>query len=176
MTRTILEEIRRDLQANVLDRLRMRATGHYPVDGEYVLKSPVSYLIGIPPGSAGDDEPELSAPAVVVTFGKKTMEAQDSSIEILLHGVVYSPGLTIPAGEEKQFTSGYEGYWDLINLLDSLAAYLRRESVLAEKYELISPVEVQLEEEQPWPYWAGSVRFTVQIPDYPSARYTSLIN
>lgn len=48
-----------------------------------------------------------------------------------------------------------------------MAQYILANPVLAGKYEVISPVETQLAQEQPWPYWCGAIRFEVSIPDYP---------
>lgn len=55
MTRTMLEEIRREIQEKVLDKLRLRASAASPVDGSYALAAPSSYLIDLPPGRA--DQP-----------------------------------------------------------------------------------------------------------------------
>ena len=97
MTRTMLEEIRREIQEKVLDKLRLRASAASPVDGSYALAAPSSYLIDLPPGRADQNGPEIPFPAVVVTMAKRSQGQEGSSAEILLQAVTYGPGITAPA-------------------------------------------------------------------------------
>ena len=166
MTRTVLEEIRQDLQEHVLDKLRLRAPGDNPENEEYLLKTPVSYLVKMPSLSASDTN--MTAPAIAVSFSKENFDWQDSTMEILLHGAVYTPGITLPEENGNVFIQADDGYWDLINLLDSLVMHIHQNGVLAEKYELVSSVVMQLDEKQTWPYWTGTIQFTIKIPDAPA--------
>lgn len=100
-------------------------------------------------------------------MGKRSQGQEGSSAEILLQAVTYGPGITAPGTAGNQFDPAWDGHWDLINLLDAMAQYILANPVLAGKYEVISPVETQLAQEQPWPYWCGAIRFEVSIPDYP---------
>ena len=175
MTQTMLEEIRREIQEKVLDKLRLRASASSPVDGSYALAAPSSYLIDLPPGRADQPDPELPAPAVVVTMGKRSQGQEGSSAEILLQAVTYGPGITAPGAAGNQFDPAWEGHWDLINLLDAMAQYILANPVLAGKYEVISPVETQLAQEQPWPYWCGAIRVEVSIPDYHPTIYSDFM-
>ena len=171
----MLEEIREEIQTQVLDKLRLRASCEHPVDGEYDLRAPRSYLVGLPPGTVSDGEPEYPAPSVVVAMGKRTQAGEGSTVEIILQGVTFGPGLTAPGPKGSEFTPTWDGYWDLINLLDAMAQYVLAHPVLAGRYEVASPVETILEEEQPWPYWVGTLRFVVSIPDYHPTIYSDFM-
>ena len=175
MTRTMLEGIRREIQEQVLDKLRLRASLSSPVDGSYALVAPSSSLIDLAPGRADQASPEIPAPAVVVTLGKQSQGQEGSTAEILLQAVTYGPGITSPGVSGKQFNPAWEGDWDLLNLLDAMAQYILANPVLNGRYELTSLVETQLAQEQPWPYWCGAIRFEVSIPDYRPSTYCDLV-
>lgn len=173
MTVSQLERIKDYYQSAVLNQFSMEAAQSQEVLA-YKLKHPIAYVGWMPPNSVMGD-PDLSIPCVLIGLDEKTFAEDATETKLRLTAVVYDPGLHQRSEEEMQFTPDFEGYKVLLNLLDALAAETCRADVLADRYQVTSPVILRTYEEQPYPYWYGSLQFTVEDIASPTTRFKDLL-
>lgn len=139
---------------------------------QYTLTTPAVHIGLIPPGSILPEMREVRAPCLVVGLGQGSAGREGRELELIVTAVVYDPGHQTSTKDGRLDTEmNFEGYIALLTLLDRVQAALLREGAVAGEWELSSPVTLQTYETQPWPYWYGQLRFSVEGPAYPQTRF-----
>lgn len=93
----------------------------------------------------GSQESEEATQQVVVTFG-----AEDRP----------SPGRGVFPGCSED----YQGYRDVVNLIEKVKQHLLRRRVIDEKFELRLPVQWVFPEEENYPYYFGGLLLNFTLP------------
>lgn len=153
-----------------------------PADGErldqYELVTPAVHIGWVPPGSiipsgSGD---RIRVPCVVVGADEVDADEESTEIQLMFTAVVFDPGHQV-RGENGSlgWAANFDGYVNLLNLLDRLRARILRDRRIAGKYRVASTVVLKTYEEQPWPYWYGYLKLTATCEPYPASGYAKFL-
>lgn len=140
---------------------------------DYTLVKPNVFMGWVPPEGYLPNELESSIPCLVVGLDTGVDTQEESAFNIKISFAVYSPG------EHKLdggYTPNFNGYIDLLNLIDLTKAKLSRAHVIGEKLIISDEIKWGMYQEQPYPYWYGYMTFSVQGSAYPRAEVEKLLN
>ena len=167
-TVVILEKLQSFLKENVCSHIKLQKPSDDDVD-KYELVNPTVHTGWIPPKGILPAELESAIPCLIVGMDDGNDDGLEGSIGIRISAVVYSPGLHKENGGAIEFIPDFQGYNDLLNLLDRTIAEIA-------KNQIINGVKVEYpikwgmyQDNQPYPYWYGWVSFTVKKQSYPKA-------
>lgn len=168
-TVTILERIMTFLEQNVCKNIKLQKPSDNNID-DYTLVNPAVHIGWIPPKGFLPQELEYAIPCLVVGLDEGTDDGQDCSIPIRISAVVYSPGLHVAKEDgSMDFTPDFQGYIDLLNLMDRTIAEIAKHQIL-NGVAIEYPIKWGMyQEEQPYPYWYGWITFSAKKQSYPRA-------
>ena len=126
------------------------------------LTHPRVHIGWIPPKT---DSREYDVPCLVVGVSGVEDDGDWRRLGVTLSAVVYSPGLVLPDGS---YRNSFDGYLDLINLLDRTAAALKRNRYVGNLLIEQDTLSWRMDEEQGGDFWTGKVEFEVKAPPYPN--------
>ena len=136
----------------------------------YELVNPAVHIGWIPPKGFLPPELETAIPCLVVGMDEGNDDGQEASLPIRISAAVYSPGLhTIQEGGSVECAPDFQGYIDLLNLIDRTVAEIAKNQIL-NGVSIEYPIRWGMyQEQQPYPYWYGWVAFSVKRQSYPKA-------
>lgn len=177
MTVSMLQEIKAWAE-DVLAGVQLQR----PAEGErldrYELATPAVHIGWVPPGSvlpSGPDGP-IRVPCVVIGAEELDADQESTDLQLMITAAVFDPGRQIRGQDGNlSWEVNFDGYINLLNLLDRIRARLLRGRTIAGKYKLTSPVALKTYEEQPWPYWYGYLKFTLSGEAYPMSGYAEFV-
>ncbi len=142
----------------------------------YSLVAPAVHICLVPPNCLVDPA-GTRIPCLVVGTSESAEDSDSSSMELHITAIVYDPGFQKEdAAGRLQLVPNFDGYITLLNLLDRVKGWVRREDGIADRFQLEGAVRLKTYEEQPWPYWYGSLSFTVSGVPYPVTKYADALN
>lgn len=142
--------------------------------GGYNLAAPAVHLGLVPPDSILDPDGDIRIPCLVVGISESNGDSEEELLNLRITAIVYDPG-TQSVGTAA-LEPNFEGYTILLNLLDRVRAWVLREDGAAKRFQLEGSVKLSPYEEQPWPYWYGSLSFMVSDKPYPLTKYDNVLN
>lgn len=140
---------------------------------DYTLVQPNVFIGWVPPEGYLPNELESSIPCLVVGLDTGADSQEESVFNIKISFAVYSPGEHRPDGG---YTPNFNGYIDLLNLIDLTKAKLSQSHVLNQKLIISDEIKWGMYQEQPYPYWYGYMTFSVQGGAYPRVEVEKLLN
>ena len=165
-TVTTLETIKAFLEERVSSRIELQQPNDDNVQ-EYSLANPNVFKGWIPPNGYLPAGMESAIPCLVVGMDEAGDDGEQETTKIRISAVVYSPGLHEPDGEAVTYTPDFQGYNDLLNLIDLTTAQLRKNRIINGQLTVELPVKWGMYQEQPYPYWYGWITFDVRTAPYP---------
>ncbi len=144
----------------------------------YTLAAPAVHIGYIPPKAELNSAGGIRIPCLVVGVTESAGDEDNTTLDLQITAVVWDPGIQSPAEQEgqTQLAANFDGYITLLNILDRVKLWVQREDGIAERFQLESAVRLKTYEEQPWPYWYGSLSFTVSGSPDPKTRYADALN
>jgi hypothetical protein len=172
-TIAILEAVQAFLQEKVTPTIKLQKASDTNVH-DYSLVNPVVHIGWIPPKGYLPAGMESAIPCLIVGFDDGTKDSQDENLNLRISAAVYSPGLHAPKESgEIAYIPDFQGYRDLINLIDRTVAKLRENPIVKGKGTVRDPIKWGVyQQEQPYPYWYGWITITI---DKPSLEATDII-
>ena len=164
-TMEILEAVQEFLQTKVAPTIKLQKPNDSNVL-EYSLVNPTVHIGWIPPKGYLPTGMESAMPCLIVGLDDGTKDNQANSFNIRISAAVYSPGLHKPNGAgEVTYTPDFEGYRDLLNLIDRVVSKLGEKPVISGKGTARDPIKWGVyQQEQPYPYWYGWITLTIEKP------------
>jgi hypothetical protein len=173
----VLNEIKDFLKRNVTPNIKLRLPNDKD-STEYTLVNPDVHVGWIPPKEYLPPGVDFSVPCIVVGFDDGEDDNINSDYKIRLTVVVYSQ-LFSPhafATNEQNHYSNFDGYVELLNLIDITKANLRKHTIINNYIKIDSNIQWGMYQEQPLPYWYGYMTFTVSNKAYPATNLESKLN
>lgn len=137
-----------------------------PTDGEhassYRLAVPAVHVGYVPPNGVLDPKAKPRIPCLVVGAEQSDDDRDGTVIAVRITAAVYDPGEQTfgQSSQQLQLVPNFDGYITLLNFLDRVKEWMLRSDAIAGRFQLESPVALKTYEEQPWPYWYGTLTFT----------------
>lgn len=114
-----------------------------------------------------------SIPCLIVGMENGANNSEESDFNIKISFAVWSPG---EHTNEGQYTPSFNGYVDLLNLIDLTKAQLSKQSILDKYLKISDEIKWSMYQEQPYPYWYGYMTFSIQGKSYPNVQIEKLLN
>ncbi|MDF2891243.1 MAG: hypothetical protein K0R80_1610 [Clostridia bacterium] len=169
-TVTILGKIKEFLEEEVAPKIKLQKASDNNVDS-YELVNPQVFIGWLPPNGCIPEGLTHTIPCLLVGLEDSSDDGNEGEINIRISAAVYSPGMHKIAGVAEasttEFKADFQGYVDLLNLLDRTTAKLIKAQVIKNSVPLVYPVKSGMYQEQPYPFWYGWITFSVKRPAYP---------
>mgnify|MGYP005835157803 CR=1 FL=1 len=167
---TILEEIQKLLQKNVADHIKLQKANDKDIFN-YELVSPQIHIGWIPPKGFLPEGLDEGIPCIIIGHDEGNDDGRTADINIRLSFVVFSPGKhdTKDIDELKNYTPNFEGYRDLLNLMEKTKQEILRNQIINKAFVIQYPIKWGMYQEQPYPYWYGWITFSIRKQAYPPA-------
>ncbi|EGW39164.1 hypothetical protein [Desulfosporosinus sp. OT] len=164
-TMAILEAVQAFLHEKVTPTIKLQEPNDKNVH-EYSLVNPQVHIGWIPPKGYLPEGMESAIPCLIVGLDDGTKGSQDNSFNLRISAAVYSPGLHAPdESGAVAYTPDFEGYRDLLNLIDRTVAKLGENPIINGKGTVEGPIKWGVyQQEQPYPYWYGWITLTIERP------------
>jgi hypothetical protein len=168
-TVTLLNLLKEYLEEMVAPQIQLQKDSSNDV-GNYELVNPAIFTGWVPPKGYLAEEIEHHIPCIVVGMDDALDDSTNGDFNIRLSFATFSPGEHIPSEEGAlNYTPSFNGYTDLLNLMDLTKAMLVKETIIKQKMTLEGNIKWGMYQEQPYPYWYGHMTFTVSTKAYPRA-------
>ncbi|MTI49702.1 MAG: hypothetical protein FH761_17870 [Firmicutes bacterium] len=164
-TVNVLKDLKDFLSENVANEIKLKSPDDNNVNS-YALVNPAVFIGWLPPKGYLPSMFESSIPCIVVGMDNGADNTKKSTIDLKISFATFSPG-EYEEKEGQAFTPSFNGYIDLVNLIDKTKAALSKNRILASKYTLEDDIRFGMYEEQPYPYWYGFMTFSVKGSSYP---------
>lgn len=174
-TITVLEVLKEFLLEKVTPSIKLQKSNDENVRG-YELVNPQVHIGWIPPKGFLPEAMESTIPCLVVGMDDGIEDSQSSNINVRISVGVFSPGLHEPAennethepteNEESKYTPDFQGYIDLMNLIDRTKAELIKTQIIKNAFSLQEQVKWGMYQDQPYPYWYGWISFSISKQSY----------
>lgn len=169
---TVIEEF---IKNNVVKKIKLQKPNSKNVM-DYELVNPNVFIGWLPPKGYLPDQLNSPFPCIVVGADGGDDTVEELNYNIKLSFAVYSPGEHIPDEDNNiQFTPSFQGYKDLLNLIDLTKAELIKATIINEKFKIQDKVKWGMYDEQPYPYWYGYITFTIEAEPYPRVNITQYL-
>lgn len=168
-TMAILEAVQAFLQEKVTPTIKLQKPNDSNVM-EYSLVNPRVHVGWIPPKGYLPEGMESAIPCLIIGMDDASKDNMEE-YNLRISAAVYSPGLHAPNESGKIiYTPDFQGYQDLINLIDRTVRTLEENPIIGGKGAVRDPIKWGIyQQEQPYPYWYGWITLTVARPSIPSA-------
>jgi hypothetical protein len=153
-TMTVLETLKAFLEAKVTPTIKLQKAENDNVQS-YELVNPAVHIGWLPPNGYLPEGMESAIPCLIVGMDEATKDDSDVDYNIRISAAVYSPGLHVPVEKELNYSPDFQGYWDLLNLIDRTVIKLGENPIINSKVTIKDPVKWGMYQEQPYPYWYG---------------------
>jgi hypothetical protein len=177
-TVTILDKIKEFLEESVAPNIKLQKADDNNID-LYELANPQVFIGWLPPKGCIPEGLTHTIPCLLVGLDECSDDGKEGELNLRISAAVYSPGMHKKVGAEEgsvtEFKADYQGYIDLLNLLDRTTAELIKAQVIKNSVSLIYPVKSGMYLEQPYPFWYGWITFSVKKPAYPIAGIAELL-
>jgi hypothetical protein len=154
---SFLNEIKRFLEEKVSPSIRLQA----PSDDDvyrYDLVNPSVFIGWVPPKGMIPEGIKTPFPCMIVGLDDGEAEKEKKTYAIRISVAVYSPGLHKIENGQMTYSPDFNGYVDLLNLIDRTVNILMKEGVT--HFEMSENVAWGIyQQEQPYPYWYGFITF-----------------
>lgn len=169
-TMSVLEDIKSFLLDKVTPTIKLQKSNDNNVH-DYALVNPQVHIGWIPPKGYLPEGMESAIPCLIVGFDDGSKDTQEKDFNIRISAAVYSPGLHATDDSGKIiYTPDFQGYQDLLNLIDRTVAKLEENPVIYHKVAIQDPVKWGVyQQEQPYPYWYGWISLSVSKRALPPA-------
>lgn len=168
-TISVLESLQSFLLERVTPTIKLQKPNDNKIQ-EYELVDPQAHVGWLPPNGYLPEGMESAIPCLVVGLDEGSLDPTDKEFKIRISAAVFSPGLHAPNGSgEIIYTPDFQGYMDLLNLIDRTLNQLNKNPIINGKLTINGPVKFGMYQEQPYPYWYGWITFTVAKPSIPPA-------
>jgi hypothetical protein len=159
---TVLETLKAFLEAKVTPTIKLQKAENNNVQ-TYELVNPTVHIGWLPPNGYLPEGMESAIPCLIVGMDEGTKDDTGKEFNIRISAAVYSPGLHTPkeTGQGLKYTPDYQGYWDLLNLIDRTVIKLGENPIIKNKVTIKDPVKWGMYQEQPYPYWYGWITLTL---------------
>ena len=153
-----LESIQKFLIEQVASKVKLKKANGVNIL-EYKLVNPQVYIGYVPQSGYLPKEINLELPCIIVAQDRGKDDGSDSFSKIRLSFFVYNPGLQ---DENKNLTKDFDGYLDLVNLMELTRQELFKHRIINCKTTVNYPIRWGIYREQAYPYWSGWITFRVQ--------------
>lgn len=159
---SILEALKAFLNENVTPGITLQKPNDNDVN-DYKLVHPQVYIGWIPPKGYLPNEMDSMIPCLVVGYDENSDDGEGVEFNIRISAVVYKPGTyDLQGSEVVKYTPSFEGYQDLLNLLDRTKAELIKTRIIKNMATVQLPIRQGMyQQEQPYPYWYGWISFPI---------------
>ena len=167
-TISILESIKTFLLEKVSPEIKLQQANDKNIQ-DYELVNPHVFVGWIPPNGYLPEGMETAIPCLIVGLDEAEDNSDEEEYKIRISAVVFSPGYHEPTGAGIKYTPDFQGYHDLLNLIDRTTAELRKNRIISGKASMKDPIKWGMYQEQPYPYWYGWITFTAGYQSYPAS-------
>jgi len=165
-TITALEVLKEFLLEKVTPFIKLQKPNDNNVQ-EYELVNPKVHIGWIPPKGYLPEGMESTIPCLVVGMDEGSDDGQSSDISVRISIAVFSPGLHEPVAiDELKYTPDFQGYIDLVNLIDRTKAELIKNQIIKSSLTVQDQVKWGMYQDQPYPYWYGWITFSINKQSY----------
>lgn len=173
-TMSIINDLKIFLEKYVANDIELKCSDD---DNAYnfSLVHPSVFIGWIPPKGFLPEVIESAIPCIMVGLDNGTDDSRESSFKIKLSMATWSPGEYQKENQEEKLIPSFNGYVDLINLLDKTKAVLLKNLIISEKYIIDGDVSYGMYNEQPYPYWYGYMTFSIKAKAYPNTEINKLL-
>ncbi|TGE36885.1 hypothetical protein E4K67_17450 [Desulfosporosinus fructosivorans] len=160
-----LEVLREFLLEKVTPTIKLQKANDTNIR-EYELVSPQVHIGWIPPKGYLTEGMESTIPCLIVGMEDGSDDGQSSDINIRISAAIFSPGLHEPKGDRVKYTPDFQGYIDLMNLIDRTKAELLKNPIIKNSFSVQESVKWGMYQDQPYPYWYGWITFSIKKQAY----------
>lgn len=164
-TITVLETLKEFLQNTVTPTIKLQKPNDNNVR-DFELVNPHVHIGWLPPKGYLPEGMESAIPCLIVGMDDGTDDGQGSGVSIRISFAVFSPGLHEPVNNAVKYTPDFQGYIDLLNLIDRTKAELIKNQIINNSFSIQEPVKWGMYQDQPYPYWYGWITFSIQGQSY----------
>jgi hypothetical protein len=156
----LLEALQKFLQDNVTSKIKLLKANEMDVH-EYELVNPQVHIGWIPPKGFLPEGMEAAIPCIITGFDEGSDDGVGAGLNIRLSFAVFNPGQHDPpdAGGIRNITPDFQGYRDLLNLMEKARQELIRSRVINGVTTVQYPIKWGMYQDQPYPYWYGWITF-----------------
>lgn len=167
-----LDDLVEFLQLNVANKSKLQKDSSNDIYS-YELVSPNVFKGWLPPNGYLP-QGFTGIPAIIAGLDGGSDDGDSDDEQVKLSFAVYSPGTHL---EDGTYTPDFNGYNDLLNLIELTKAELIKSSInISEKFKLSEEITWGMYEEQPYPYWYGYMTFSIHGKAYPRRNIEQLLN
>lgn len=154
-----LEAYQKFLQEKVASGIKLQKANDNNVSS-YELVRPQVHIGWVPPKGYLPEDMDYTVPCIIVGYDEADNDGQDAELSMRLSFAVYSPGKhETKTGGGIQYTPDFQGYVDLLNLMERTERELTRQRVIGGVTTIQFPLKSGMYTEQPYPYWYGWLTF-----------------
>lgn len=157
-----LEAIQAFLQEKVSPKIQLQQPNDNNVE-DYTLVHPNVFIGWIPPNGYLPEGMNSAIPCLIVGMDEGEDNGEQETVSIRISAVVFSPGYHSPT----DYTPDFQGYNDLLNLIDRATAELRKNRIIKDSVAIADVIQWGMYQEQPYPYWYGWITLSVRSSPYP---------
>jgi len=155
-----LDILKEFLESNVANTIKLQKPSDDNVE-LYELVNPSVHVGWIPPKGFLPEGMETSIPCLIVGLDDGDSDTNSSNMNIRVSAAIYSPGEHVLNGDLVEFNPSFNGYRDLMNLVDRTVTELMKNPIIAQKISVSRSLKWGMYEENPYPYWYGWIRFSI---------------
>lgn len=167
-TATVLDKLAKFLREKVSPSIKLQKAEDKNVHS-YELVNPAVHVGWVPPKGYLPDGMESVIPCLVAGMDEGSDDGQSSDYNFRIALAVFSPGMHKPEDGGIKYTPDFQGYIDLLNLIDRTKAELIKNQIVESAFTIQDPVKWGIYQEQPYPYWYGWITFSAAKKAYPRA-------
>ena len=167
----VLNEIKSFLEENVSKQIKLQKASDNDIFA-YELVSPSVFTGWLPPnGMLPDNIGDV--PCLIVGMDGGSDDGSINEFKIKISFAVYSPG---EHKEQGEYTPNFNGYVDLLNLIDLTKSQLVKEKIINNTLCIGEEISWDMYQDQPYPYWYGYMTFGISGKAYPKVNIEKLLN
>lgn len=156
-TVSVLESVKVYLEREVAATIKLQIPSDENILA-YELAHPTVFVGWVPPKGLLSIEPNF--PCLVVGFDQGKHQTSKKTYNLRISAAVYSPGTHELQEGVMTYKPNYQGYIDLLNLIDrTINCLIKSEQI--ETLEIAQDISWSMYDEQPYPYWYGYISLTL---------------
>lgn len=152
---SFLEKMKDFLKEKVSETIQLQVPNDDDIYS-YKLAHPNVYVGWVPPVGMVPEGIETQFPCLIVGLDDAESDRESKNYSIRISAAVYSPGLHKFVDGQLTYTPDFNGYIDLLNLIDRTVNTLRNEGAVT--FELAENISWGIyKQDPPYPYWYGYI-------------------
>ena len=171
---TALNNIKEFLEETVKPQIQLQKASDNNVNS-YELMHPNVFVGWVPPKGFLPSGMLAAIPCLIVGMDDGEDDGESDELRIRVTAAVYSPGEHKPKSDGLEYTPDFQGYKDLLNLLERTKAEFLKNSIIKNALKVHKPIKRGMYEELAYPYWYGWVTVTVSKSAYPQVDIAKLL-